>query len=224
MVDDLARRILELRFLDGIEKVEHVPYQTGDQFWVRFNKPLDLKRLQEVVKNHGYSMVSFANIPSKLPRKLSELIWDGVNLVIAKNVSGWVKFQAFLGFEPEGIAKIATDLHGPYQIFMTTEEAGVQVLYEYLGVKYVPPPPPTPPKPTAPAKPVTPTVTGPAPPPSAQPPTLPVSAPAAVAGPAPPSQPQQAKPVPQQQPTAPTETADPTQTQTKKEPPTQRTG
>jgi hypothetical protein len=162
-------------------------------------------------------MVTFAKIPSKLPRKLSELIWDGVSLVVAKNISGWMKFKASLGFEPEGIAKIATDLHGPYQIFMTTDEAGVEVLYEYLGVKYAPPPPPTPPKPTTPATPVAQTVARLTPPPSAQPPTAPVSAPRTVAGSSPPSQPQQAKPVPQQ-PATPTKTADPTQTQAKKEP------
>lgn len=228
MVGDLERRVVELRFLDGVEKVEHVPYQTGDQFWVRFNKPLDLKRLQEVLKGHGYSMVSFAGIPSKLPRKLAEVLWDGVSLVIVKNVSGWTKFKASLGFEPEGIAKIATDLHGPYEIFMTTDEAGVQVLYEYLGVKYVPPaPPPQPPKPATPAKPVAPTIAKPTPPPNVQRPAAPVSTPAAVAGQTPTSQPQQAKPVPQQQPTAvdtPVKAAEPTQTQAKKETTTQTTG
>ena len=210
MVGDLERRILELRFLDGVEKVEHVPYQTGDQFWVRFNIPLDLKRLQEVVKSHGYSIVSFANIPSRLPRKLSELFWDGVSLVIAKNVSGWVKFKASLGFEPEGLAKVATDLHGPYQIFMATGEAGVQVLYEYLGVKYVPPSPPAPPKPAPPAKPITQTVAKPLPPPTAQPPTAPASAPRTVEGSYPSNQRHEAKPVHQQQPATPTKNEDPT--------------
>jgi hypothetical protein len=220
LVGDLGRRVVELRFLDGVEKVEHVPYRTGDQFWVRFNKPLDLKRLHEVLKSHGYSTVSFANMPSRLPRKLAEVLWDGVTLVIVKNVSGWTKFKASLGFEPEGIAKIAADLHGPYQIFMTTDEAGVQVLYEYLGVKYVPPPPPASPKPATPAKPVAPTVAKPSPPPGMQPSTAPVGTPAVVVGPSPPSQPQQAKPVPQQQaaPVAtPVKMVDSTQAQAKKE-------
>lgn len=228
MVGDLERRVVELRFLDGVEKVEHVPYQTGDQFWVRFNKPLDLKRLHEVLKGHGYSMVSFAGIPSKLPRKLAEVLWDGVSLVIVKNVTGWAKFKASLGFEPEGIAKIATDLHGPYEIFMTTDEAGVQVLYEYLGVKYVPPaPPPQPPKPATPAKPVAPTVARPSPPPNVQRPAAPVSTPPTATGPSSPSQPEQAKPVAQQQLVAaatPVKTADSAQTQGKKETTAQKTG
>jgi len=189
VVSDLERRLIELRFLDGVEKVEHVPYPTGDQFWVRFNKPLDLGKLEEVVKKHNYAMVGFANVPSRLPQRLAEVLWDGVTHVITKKISGWSKFKASLGFEPEGIAKIATDLHGPFQIFITTDEEGVQVLYEYLGLKYVPPSPPTP---AAPAKPVIPVATKPTP-----------------------SQQQQAKPVPQPQPVvtaAPVKTADSTQT------------
>ena len=151
LIGDLERRLVELRFLEGIEKVEHVPYRSGDEFWVRFNKPLDLTKLREVVKRHGFGMVRFASVPSKLPGKLAEVLWDGVSFVIARNVGGLSRFKSMLGFEPDGIAKIAKDLHGPYQIFMTTDEEGLQILYDYLGVKYVAPPPP-PPKPTAPAR------------------------------------------------------------------------
>ena len=142
MVGDLERRLVELRFIEGIEKVEHVPYRTGDQFWVRFNSPLDLGKLENLVNKHGYIMVRFATLPSKLPRGLSEMLWDGVTHVIAKKMSGWSKFTSSLGLEPEGIAKIADDLHGQYQIFIATTEEGVQLLYEYLGLKYVPPAPP----------------------------------------------------------------------------------
>ncbi len=156
MVGDLQRRLVELRFIEGIEKVEHVPYHTGDEFWVRFNRPLDLGKLDGIVRKHGYLLVPFARLPSKLPRGLSEMLWDGVTHIIAKKISGWLKFTSFLGFEPEGIAKIANDLHGRYQIFMATQEEGVQLLYEYLGVKYTPPAPPPPvaqPKPPTPAAP-----------------------------------------------------------------------
>lgn len=154
MVRDLERRLVELRFLDGIEKVEHVLYPTGDQFWVRFNRPLDLGKLKDIAKKHDCVMVGFANLPSKLPRALAEMLWDGVTHVIAKKLSGWSRFTSSFGFEPDGIAKIADDLHGHYQIFMATEEEGVQLLYEYLGLKYAPPAPPppvTPAKPPAPA-------------------------------------------------------------------------
>lgn len=156
MVGDLVRRLVELRFIEGIEKVEHVPYPTGDEFWIRFNRPVNLGKLDGIVKKHGYLMVSFARLPSKLPRGLSEMLWDGVTHIIAKKISGWSKFTSFLGFEPEGIAKIANDLHGRYQIFMATQEEGVQLLYEYLGVKYTPPAPPPPiaqPKPPTPPAP-----------------------------------------------------------------------
>ena len=160
----LQTRLNELRFIDGIEKVEHVPYSTGDQFWVRFNHPLDLKKLAELSKKRGYTMMKFGGLPSKLPGRLVEVLWDGVNHIIAKKPNGLTKLTSSLGIEPEGVAKIATDLHGPYQIFMAMNEEGVQILYDYLGLKYVAPPPP-PPKPVAvPAKPAVPVAKPPTPP------------------------------------------------------------
>lgn len=152
MVGDLERRLVELRFIDGIQKVEHVPYPSGDQFWVRFDKPLNFAKLEQIVKKHNCTMVRFAGIPSRLPRAMAEMVWDGVSHVITRNISSWGKFKSSIGFEPDGIAKIASDLHGPYEIFMATDEEGVQILYELLGLKYVAPPPPSPPKPVAPAK------------------------------------------------------------------------
>lgn len=155
MFAEMDRRVVELRFIQGIEKVEHVPYGSGDEFWVRFNEPLDLEKLQGVVKKHGYSMVRFAGLPSKLPVRLAEVLWNGVSFVIGKNFSGLSRLKSSLGIEPDGIAKIAKDLHGPYQIFIATDETGIQLLYEYLGMKYVAPTPP-PPKPAASATKVTP--------------------------------------------------------------------
>ena len=151
MVGDLQRRVAELRFVEGIEKVEHVPYPTGDEFWVRFNHPLNIRQLEDITRKNGAIMVKFGGLPSKFPRPLAELLWDGVSYVITKNAGGLGKFSALLGFEPDGIGKIVTDAHGPYQIFIAKEEAGVKILYEYLGLKYVAPAPP--PKPVAPAKP-----------------------------------------------------------------------
>jgi hypothetical protein len=188
VVDDLQRRLVELRFVEGIEKVEHVPYPTGDQFWVRFNRNLDFGKFEDIAKKHGCVMVRFASLPSKLPRPIAEILWDGVSHVITKNSSGSTKFTAFFGFEPDGIAKIATDLHGPYQIFISTQEEGVQILYEYLGLKYVPPAPP--PKPVIPAKPAVPTTVKPSPTaPRPVPSPTPVTA-----KPTPPTQPTQANP------------------------------
>jgi hypothetical protein len=173
----LQTRLNELRFIDGIEKVEHVPYLTGDQFWVRFNRPLDFKKLNEIAKRRGYTMIKFGGLPSKLPGRLVEVLWDGVNHVIVKNPNGLTKLTASLGIEPEGVAKIATDLHGPYQIFMAMNEEGVQLLYDYLGLKYVPPPPP-PLKPVVPAKPGIPATKPPVPAPTTVPrPATPVTTP-----------------------------------------------
>jgi hypothetical protein len=170
VIPDLERRLTELRFIQGIEKVEHVPYQTGDQFWVRFNQRMDLGKLGGIVKKHGYVMTKFASVPSRLPRGLGELFWDGVTHVIARRISGWSRFTSKLGFEPDGIAKLAMDLHGSNQVFIATDEEGIQLLYEYLGLKYVPPTPPAPAmKLTPPAKTTTPPVAKPSQPAAAQP-------------------------------------------------------
>jgi hypothetical protein len=203
VISDLQRRTIELRFLEGIEKVEHVPYPTGDQFWVRFNRPLDLAKLQDIVKKHNYRIVNFAGLMSKLPRGLSEMLWDGVTHVMVKKISAWAEFTSSLGFEPEGIAKIASDLHGPYQIFIATNEEGIRMLYEYLGLEY-PAPPPPPPKSAvaAPAKPATPPVARPAAP-QAPKPAAPAASP--VANP------------PQPTPTATKPSVPPTQQQAKKD-------
>jgi hypothetical protein len=147
MVGDLLRRVNELRFLEGIEKVEHVPYPNGDEFWVRFNRPFDFTKLADVVKRNNCRLVRFANLPSKLPRGLKEILWNGVTYLIVKNISSWSKFISSFGFEPEAIAKIAVDLHGPYHVFIATNEEGVKVLYDYIGLKYVPASPPAKPTP-----------------------------------------------------------------------------
>jgi len=143
MFTELEHRVSELRFIDGIEKVEHVRFSTGDQFWVRFNRPIDMQKLQDIIRNRGCQLIKFGGLPSKLPRKLSEVLWNGVTHVIARNISGWEKFTSSLGFEPDGIGKIVVDLHGPYQIFIAMNEDCVQILYDYLGVRYVPTAPPT---------------------------------------------------------------------------------
>ena len=177
MMSHSEQRLAELRFIDGIEKVEHVRFSTGDQFWVRFNHPLDMQRLQQIVKGRSCELIKFGGLFSKLPRRLSEVLWDGVTHVIVREISQWGKITSTLGFEPDGIGKIAADLHGPYQIFMAMNETGVQLVYDYLGVKYVPPPPPplksvaSPKPPTAVSKPPTPT----SPAPTGQAPSPPVA-------------------------------------------------
>ena len=166
LIADLERRLTELRFLEVVEKVEHVPYQSGDQFWVRFIRPFDLGRINDVVTKHGYTIVKFASVPSKLPRGLAELLWSGITHVVVEKISDWSRFTSNFGFEPDGIAKLAVDLHGPYWLFIATEEKGIQLLYEYLELKYAPPsaPPPNPVTATkSPAPPLTKPVQPPAP-------------------------------------------------------------
>jgi hypothetical protein len=153
MVSDLERRVDELRFLEGIEKAEHVPYPTGDEFWVHFERPLDMARLLETVNKHNLQLVRFGALPSKLPRRIAEMLWDGVMYVILKSIGFAGLLKAFLGIEPDGVAKIARDLHSSDQIFIAKNEEGIEVLYDYLDMKYVPPTP-TLPKATTPTKPV----------------------------------------------------------------------
>jgi hypothetical protein len=103
-----------------------------------------MQKLERTARDRGYRFVRFGGFLARLPRGLSEVLWDGVTHVIVQEISQWSKFTSTLGFEPDGIGKIAIDLHGPYQIFMAMNEAGIQLLYDYLGVKYVPPSPPKP--------------------------------------------------------------------------------
>jgi len=199
-MEDFQRRVAELRFVEGVEKVEHVPYATGDEFWVRFNRPFDMKKLADITRKHGDVIVKFGGLPSKLPRALGELLWDGVKYVIVKKIGGWATFSASLGFEPDGIAKIATDTHGPYQIYIASKEEGVQILYDYVGLKYVAPAPTSKPVVVAPTKPQAPAQSK-----AAQPTPKPAAAPVPVAAvspqanqppqPAPPTQ--SAAPAPQ---------------------------
>jgi hypothetical protein len=166
-LSQLEQRVTELRFIDGVEKVEHVRFSTGDQFWVRFNSPLDIQRLHQAAGKRGCRLIEFGGLVSKLPRRLSEVLWDGVTHVIVKQISEWEKITSSLGFEPDGIGKIARDLHSTSQIFMAMNEEAVHILYDYLGINYVPPQAPkpivTPPKPpTQVAKPATPPAPKPA--------------------------------------------------------------
>lgn len=158
---DIERRLAELRFINGVEKVEHVPFSTGDEFWVRLNQPIDMEKLQGAIKSNGAQIIKFGGLPSKLPSRLGEVLWNGVTHVIVKRISGWERFTSKLGFEPEGIAKIVKDLHGPYQIFIATHEDGVHILYDYFGLGYVPPAPSPPQAAAKPLPPTTPQVTPP---------------------------------------------------------------
>jgi hypothetical protein len=55
----MERRINELRFLEGVEKAEHFPYPNRDEFWIRFNHPVDLRKLSKVVNEHHSELVKF---------------------------------------------------------------------------------------------------------------------------------------------------------------------
>ena len=135
----LENSLTQIRFIAGVEKVEHVRFSTADQLWVRFNSPIDMQKLERVVSEKGFRLIKFGGLLAKLPRGLSEVLWDGVTHIMVKEISDWGRLTSLVGFEPDGIAKIAIDLHGSNQIFIALNEAGIQLLFDYLGVKYIPP-------------------------------------------------------------------------------------
>lgn len=165
-----------LRAEPSVRRVEYVKYAGGNECWVSLheNRRLDMKRLESITAKHGFRIVRFGTLPSKLPRGLGELLWNGVTHVILSEFGALDKLKSSLGFEPEGIARIAEWAHGPYQLFAARTWEGMRILFDYLDIEMPPPPvapqspkPATaPPGPSAPAKPMTPTST-PAPRPTA---------------------------------------------------------
>ena len=141
MVGDEERRINELRFVAGVEKAEHVQFPDRDEFWVRFIDPIDLRRLVRVANEYHYEVVKFGGLPSKLPSRLGELLWNGVSYVIVRRIGFRGLLASFLGSEPEGVAKVVKDLSSSQDIFVTSSEDGIEVLYAYLGLSYSPPNP-----------------------------------------------------------------------------------
>lgn len=132
MFADVEARIAELRGRPEVRRAELVRYPSGVQFWVVFRNAIDIDRLRKAAGKFGYTVVRFASLPSKLPRNLAEILWDGVCYVIVKEYTWFDKIKSFFGAEPEGIAKIAEDLHHPDQIYIARNEEGMQILLEYF--------------------------------------------------------------------------------------------
>ena len=108
-----------------------------------------------MVSEHHYELVKFGSFPSKLPSKLDGLVWNGVAYVILRRIGFIGLLAAFFGSEPQGVAKIVKDLQTSQPIFVTTNEEGVKILYDYVGLEYTPPVPATPLKTGVPTKPAT---------------------------------------------------------------------
>ena len=142
MDGDEERRINEIRYVDGIEKAEHVQFPDRDEFWVRFTQSMNLRRLTRVANGYHYEVVKFGGLPSFLPSRLGELLWDGVSYVILRRIGFRGLFASLLGSEPDGVAKVVKDLHSSQDIFITSNEEGVKILYAYLGLNYSTPTPP----------------------------------------------------------------------------------
>jgi hypothetical protein len=135
-----------------VRRVEYVKYPQGNEYWVTFreDRRLDMRRFERIVNKHDYRIIRFGGLPSKLPKGFSELLWNGVTHVVVKEISGLDKLKAVLGFEPEGIARIAEWGHGHYQIFGAGTWEGLKILFDYLDLEMpMPPPAPAPPKPAA---------------------------------------------------------------------------
>jgi hypothetical protein len=130
MIADLESHAAELRFLPGIKDVDIVPFPSGKELWVILSHPIELDKLQKASASSGCTVVKSGWLPSKLPRSLAEMIWDGVMYVVAKEAHGWKRF----GFTRSSMAtaKIARDLVTGDTIYHVNNDEGLAILRDYL--------------------------------------------------------------------------------------------
>jgi hypothetical protein len=74
-------------------------------------------------------VVKVGSLPSKLPRSLAELIWDGVTYVVTKDRQPW---KPKFGPDSNSVAKIVRDLATGDTVYRANDDAGLKVLRDYL--------------------------------------------------------------------------------------------
>ncbi len=139
LVDELSRRFMivdpeslvpELRSLPGVKDVDVVQFPSGKELWVILRNPIDPDRLRKASGSLGYTVAKSGWLPSKLPRSLAEMIWDGVTYVITKHPHGWRRLRSTLGVAP--VAKIAKDLATGDTAYHVNDSDGLAILRDYL--------------------------------------------------------------------------------------------
>lgn len=134
MFKDQERILEKISFDRRIKRADHVRYRGEDQIWATFRDKIDIKALEKIAAEAKFKVVTFGSIPSKLPKSLSEIVWNGVTHIITESYGSVDKLKSFLGFEPEGVAKIAVDSHGPEQTYIARTPEALRILMEYLGL------------------------------------------------------------------------------------------
>ena len=130
MIIDPEYLVPELRRFRGVKDVEIVPFPSGKELWVVLRDPIDTDRLHRASASLGYAVVKSGSLPSKLPRSLAEMIWDGTTHVVTKHPHGWKKLISTLGSRPA--VKIARDLATGDTVCHINDSDGLAILREYL--------------------------------------------------------------------------------------------
>jgi hypothetical protein len=130
MIADLESHAAELRFLPGIKDVDIVPFPSGKELWVILSHPIELDKLQKASASSGCTVVKSGWLPSKLPRSLAEMVWDGVTYIVRKGRDGWQKlrFDSASG----AVAKIVKDLVTGDTVYHVDQPDGLEILRQYL--------------------------------------------------------------------------------------------
>ena len=115
----------KLRRLPGVKDVDVVQFPSGKELWVVLRVPVNGERLGKVSASMGYVAVKSGRLPSKLPRSLAEMIWDGVTYVITKHTH--------VPGEQRYAARLMKDLATGDTIYNAVESDGLKILQEYLA-------------------------------------------------------------------------------------------
>lgn len=130
MITDPESLVPELRRLRGVKDVEIVGFPSGKELWAVLSDPIDTDALRKVSASLGYAVVKSGSLPSKLPRSLAEMIWDGTTHIVTKHPHGWKKLISTLGSRP--VVKIARDLVTGDTFYHINDSDGLAILREYL--------------------------------------------------------------------------------------------
>jgi len=130
MIVDPESLITELRSLSGVKDVDIVQFPSGKELWVVLKDPVNTDKLSEASKSWGYMAVKVGSLPSRLPRSLAEMVWDGVTHVVTRHPHRWRRLKSTLGVAP--VAKIANDLATGDTVYQLNDSDGLKVLQDYL--------------------------------------------------------------------------------------------
>ena len=130
MITDPESSVQELRSQPAVKHVDIPQFPSGKELWIVLRDPINLEKLEKASQSLGYAVVKVGSLPSKLPRSLAELIWDGVTYVVTKNQQPWWKPK--FGPDSSSVAKIVRDLATGDTVYRADDDAGLKVLQDYL--------------------------------------------------------------------------------------------